>query len=44
MLGSKAENFAVAEAVLRDQMGAYDYLPAKDLKVLRSWEERPYGV
>jgi hypothetical protein len=44
MLGSKAENFAVAEAVLRDQMGAYDYLPARDLKVLRSWEERPYGV
>jgi hypothetical protein len=44
MLGSKAENFAVAEAVLRDQMGAYDYLPVKDLKVLRSWEERPYGV
>jgi hypothetical protein len=44
MLGSKAENFAVAEAVLRDQMGAYDYLPRKDLKVLRSWEERPYGV
>ncbi len=44
MLGSKAENFAVAEAVLRDQMGAYDYLPAKDLKVLRGWEQRPYGV
>lgn len=44
MLGCKSENFAVAEAVLRDQMGAYDYLPAKDLKVLRAWEERPYGV
>ena len=44
MLGSKSENFAVAEAVLRDQMGAYDYLPAKDLKVLRAWEQRPYGV
>jgi hypothetical protein len=44
MLGSKAENFVVAEAVLRDQMGAYDYLPVKDLKVLRAWEERPYGV
>jgi len=25
-------------------MGAYDYIPAKDLKVLRAWEERPYGV
>jgi hypothetical protein len=44
MLGSKAENYAVAEAVLKDQMGAYDYLPARDLKVLRLWEERPYGV
>jgi hypothetical protein len=44
MLGNKAENYAVAEAVLKDQMGAYDYLPAKDLKVLRQWEERPYGV
>jgi hypothetical protein len=44
MLGCKAENVAVAEAVLRDQMGAYDYLPAKDLKVLRQWEERPYGI
>ncbi|MEJ2693103.1 MAG: hypothetical protein P8166_08620 [Candidatus Thiodiazotropha sp.] len=44
MLGSKSENYTVAEAVLRDQMGAYDYIPAKDLKVLRAWEERPYGV
>lgn len=44
MLGCKSENVAVAEAVLRDQMGAYDYLPARDLKVLRQWEERPYGV
>jgi hypothetical protein len=44
MLSSKSSNYAVAEAVLRDQMGAYDYLPARDLKVLRSWEERPYSV
>jgi hypothetical protein len=44
MLGSKAENYSLAEAVLRDQMGAYDYLPARDLKVLREWEKRPYGV
>jgi hypothetical protein len=44
MLGNKSENLAVAEAVLRDQMGAYDYIPAKDLKVLRAWEERPYGI
>ncbi len=44
MLGNSARNYAVAEAVLRDEMGAYDYLPARDLKVLRQWEERPYGV
>jgi hypothetical protein len=44
MLSSKAANYGLAEAVLRDQMGAYDYLPARDLKVLRDWEERPYGV
>lgn len=44
MLSRKAANFALAEAVLRDQMGAYDYLPARDLKVLRQWEARPYGV
>ena len=44
MLSSKAANYSLAEAVLRDQMGAYDYLPARDLKVLRQWEERPYGV
>lgn len=40
----KAENYALAIAVLNDQVGAYDYLPARDLKVLRAWEERPYSV
>jgi hypothetical protein len=44
MLSSKSANYGLAEAVLRDQLGAYDYLPARDLKVLRQWEERPYGV
>jgi hypothetical protein len=44
MLSRKASNFRLAEAVLRDQMGAYDYLPVRDVKVLRGWEERPYGV
>ena len=44
MLSRKSANFGLAEAVLRDQLGAYDYLPARDLKVLRAWEERPYGV
>ncbi|MES9868233.1 MAG: hypothetical protein ABW079_05475 [Sedimenticola sp.] len=44
MLGSKASNYALADAVLKDQMGAYDYLPKRDLKVLREWEVKPYGV
>lgn len=44
MLSCKAENYALAKAVLRDQMGAFDYLACRDLKVLRSWEERPYSV
>lgn len=44
MLGQKAGNYALADAVLADQMGAYEYLPARDLKVLRAWESRPYGV
>jgi hypothetical protein len=44
MLSSRSTNYSLAEAVLRDQMGAYDYLPVRDLKVLRQWEERPYGV
>lgn len=44
MLGQKAANFSLADAVLADQMGAYEYLPARDLKVLRAWEQRGYGV
>ncbi len=44
MLSSQSKNFQLADAVLRDQMGAYDYLPARDLKVLRDWEARPYSV
>ena len=44
MLSQKKTNHALAEAVLRDQIGAYDYLPVKDLKVIREWEKRPYGI
>jgi hypothetical protein len=44
MLSSKSDNYALAEAVLKDQMGAFDYLPAKDLQVLRGWESKPYSV
>lgn len=44
MLSRQSANYALAQAVLRDQAGAYDYLPARDLKILRAWEERPYAV
>jgi len=44
LLSSKASNYSLAEAVLRDQKDAYDYLPPKDIKVLYHWEEMPYGV
>lgn len=44
MLSTRSANYELAKAVLRDQVGAYDYLPARDLKVLRSWAERPYSV
>ena len=44
MLSRRSANYALADAVLRDQIGAYDYLPSRDLKVLRQWEERPYAV
>lgn len=44
MLGQRSANYALAEAVLADQKEAYDYLPARDLKVLWDWEARPYSV
>ena len=44
MLGQKAGNSALAAAVPADPMGAYKYQPARDLRVLRVWEERPYGA
>ena len=44
LLGKKSSNHVLADAVLADQMGAYEYLPSKDLQVLRDWEKRPYGV
>ncbi len=44
MLSHKSANYALAEAVLRDQTGAYDYIPARDLEVLQRWERRPYAV
>ncbi|NCC41266.1 MAG: hypothetical protein EOM21_17905 [Gammaproteobacteria bacterium] len=44
MLTSTQVSHRLAEAVHADQMGAYDYLPARDLKVLRDWYDAPYGL
>ena len=44
MVNHKGVPTEVADAVLRDQMEAYDYLPARDLKILRDWEKRSYTV
>lgn len=44
MVSTRSTNYELAKAVLYDQVGDYDYLPARDLKVLRAWEERPYSV
>lgn len=44
MLTSREVSHKLAEAVHADLMGAYDYLPARDLKVLRDWYREPYGL
>jgi hypothetical protein len=44
MLTSRAVSHKLAEAVHSDLMGAYDYLPARDLKILRDWYREPYGL
>lgn len=44
MLSTQSTNYELAKAVLRDQMDVFDYLPGRDVDVLRSWAERPYGV
>lgn len=44
MLTNRKVSHKLAEAVHADLMGAYDYLPARDLKVLRDWYQFPYGI
>ncbi len=44
MLTRRQVSFQLAEAVHADQMGAFDYLPPRDLAVLREWYEQPYSV
>ncbi len=44
MLTNPKVSHRLAEAVHADLMGAYDYLPVRDLKVLRDWYNQPYGA
>ncbi len=44
MLSHSEVPHQLAEAIHKDLMGAYDYLPLKDLKVVNDWYEIPYGI
>ncbi|MBK1717666.1 hypothetical protein [Thiocystis violacea] len=44
MLTNRQVSHKLAEAVHADLMGAYAYLPARDLKILRDWYQDPYGL
>ena len=42
--GAGGVSHRIAEAALEDLMGAYAYLPAKDLAILRQWGKEPYQL
>lgn len=44
MLSHSEVPHQLAAAIHRDLMGAYDYLPVRDLMVLKNWSENPYGI
>jgi hypothetical protein len=44
MLTRRRVTHRLAESVHADLMGAFDYLPAKDIAVLRDWYDAPYSV
>jgi hypothetical protein len=44
MLTERRVSYQLAEAVHSDLMGAFDYLPARDIAVLRDWYDAPYSV
>jgi len=44
MLTRPRVSYRLAEAVHADQMGAFDYLPPRDIVVLRDWYDAPYSV
>lgn len=44
MLSHKQISFQIAESIHQDLMGAYDYLPGRDVKLIQQWYDRSYGV
>jgi hypothetical protein len=44
MLTRRRVSHKLAEAVHADLMGAFDYLPARDIAVLRDWYDAPYSL
>jgi hypothetical protein len=44
MVTSTSIPSSIAEAVMRDLDGDYDYLPRCDFECLRAWVSKPYGV
>lgn len=44
MLTHSNVTYQLVEAIHDDQMGAYDYLPPKDLAVLIDWYNQPYSI
>lgn len=44
MLSHKQVSHQIAESIHKDLMGAYAYLPARDMKVLWDWYDNGYGV
>lgn len=43
MLTTKSVPHAVASGVLEDVQGGFNYLPDRDVQVVRDWLHRPYG-
>jgi hypothetical protein len=43
MLTTKSVPHAVATAVVEDFQGGFNYLPDRDVQVVRDWLHRPYG-
>lgn len=44
MLTDQSVSYHVAESIHKDLMGAYDYLPRRDLEILIDWYDNPYSL